>query len=340
MNKLKLSFILPCFNVEKYIAECLDSLYKQDIPEEEYEVICVNDCSPDNLRNIILDYQKKHTNLIFIEHEVNKRQGGARNTGLTVANGEYIWFVDPDDYIKPNVTIQLLDFCKNNNLDILQFNYDKVSFTGEYQNKKENVKNSTVLNGIEFTKTLGIDFLNQYDLSVWSRLIKTDFLKKNDIKFIENTIFEDLEFSLRTTLTSNRILSISESYYFYRYNVFNSTMSQITKQITGNFIFQGCFIIGKAITEIANEIKIKDSSISNTLLSAGLYRINKITKPILKVSNKERKVFYALLKENMELTKSILEYLSPINKLLVNYGKLSLIILFIISPILNLFRKS
>ncbi len=191
MNKLKISFILPCYNVEKYIADCLDSLYNQDIPEEEYEVICVNDCSPDNLRDIVIKYQQIHPNLILIDHEVNKRQGGARNTGLNVAKGEYIWFVDPDDYIKPNVIKHLFDLCKKNNLDILQFNYDRVSFSGEFQNKKEIVKKSSVLNGIEFTKTLGNDFLNQYDLSVWSRIIKTVFLRNNDIQFIENTIFED-----------------------------------------------------------------------------------------------------------------------------------------------------
>ena len=191
MNKLKISFILPCYNVEKYIADCLDSLYNQDIPEEEYEVICVNDCSPDNLRDIVIKYQQIHPNLILIDHEVNKRQGGARNTGLNVAKGEYIWFVDPDDYIKPNVIKHLFDLCKKNNLDILQFNYDRVSFSGEFQNKKEIVKKSSVLNGIEFTKTLGNDFLNQYDLSGWSRIIKTVFLRNNDIQFIENTIFED-----------------------------------------------------------------------------------------------------------------------------------------------------
>ncbi len=117
-------------------------------------------------------------------------------------------------------------------------------------------------------------------------------------------------------------------------------MSQITKQITGNFIFQGCFIIGKAITDLANEIREQDLSISNTLYSAGLYRINKITKPILKANNKERNIFYTLLKQNRKLKISILQYLTPVNRLLVNYGTLSCIVLFITSPLIKLLRKS
>ena len=91
---IRLSIIIPFYNVEKYIAECLDSVYNQDISEEEYEVICVNDASPDNSRNIVLEYQKKHSNLTLVEHEVNKKLGAARNTGRKIARGKYIWNVD------------------------------------------------------------------------------------------------------------------------------------------------------------------------------------------------------------------------------------------------------
>jgi glycosyltransferase involved in cell wall biosynthesis len=104
----KLSIIIPFFNVEKYIAECLESVYNQDIPEEEYEVICVNDCSPDHSRDIVLQYQQKHPNLILIEHEENKMLGAARNTGLRAARGEYVWFIDSDDYIEKNILGKLL----------------------------------------------------------------------------------------------------------------------------------------------------------------------------------------------------------------------------------------
>ena len=336
---IKLSFILPCYNVEKYIVACLDSLYQQDVVEDEYEVICINDCSPDNTRELIVKYQENHTNLRLIEHEINKKQGGARNTGLNVAKGDYIWFVDPDDYIKPNVSKQLLEICFDNNLDILQFNYDKVSFSGEFQFKKENVKNTSVMNGIEFANLLGNDFLNEYDLSVCTRLVKTDFFKKNKIQFIENTIFEDLEFSLRTLLFSTSIKAISDSFYCYRNNEY-STMNQFNKQIKGNFVFQTCMVIGKGIIQLAEDIKVIDLKISQALYSAGIWRINRLTKPILKASNKERDTFYVLLKNNREFKKSIQNYLNPINSFLIKYEVLSKPIISIITPFFNLVRKS
>ena len=82
MNCLKLSFVLPCYNVERYISECLDSLYQQNISVDEYEVICVNDCSTDSTEQIIKEYQVKYPTIRLINHLINKTVGGSRNTGL------------------------------------------------------------------------------------------------------------------------------------------------------------------------------------------------------------------------------------------------------------------
>ena len=106
---IRLSIIIPFYNVEQYIAQCLDSVYQQDIPEEEYEVICVNDASPDGSREIVKEYQKKHKNLILVEHERNKKLGGARNTGLNVAHGTYVLFVDSDDMLAENSIGRLVE---------------------------------------------------------------------------------------------------------------------------------------------------------------------------------------------------------------------------------------
>ena len=104
---IKLSFIVPFYNVEKYIGACLDSLYAQDIPEEEYEVICVDDCSPDNSKSIVKEYQKQHANLVLIEHPSNKGLGAARNTGIRAARGQYLWFIDSDDMVCSNVLSEI-----------------------------------------------------------------------------------------------------------------------------------------------------------------------------------------------------------------------------------------
>ena len=112
------------------------------------------------------------------------------------------------------------------------------------------------------------------------------------------------------------------------------------KQIKGNFVFQTCMVIGKGIIQLAEDIKVIDLKISQALYSAGIWRINRLTKPILKASNKERDTFYVLLKNNREFKKSIQNYLNPINSFLIKYEVLSKPIISIITPFFNLVRKS
>ncbi len=97
MNHPKISIIIPVYNVEKYLRECLDSCVNQTL--EDIEIICVDDASPDNSIKILEEYQQKDSRIRIFRHEENKNLGTARNTGLTNATGEYVWFVDSDDYI-------------------------------------------------------------------------------------------------------------------------------------------------------------------------------------------------------------------------------------------------
>ena len=120
----RLSIIIPFYNVEQYIAQCLDSVYHQDIPEEEYEVICVDDCSPDNSISIVEEYAKKHTNLVIVRNQYNRKLGGARNAGMKVATGNYIWFIDSDDFIKKSSIGKLLSIAESDKLDVLHFQYE------------------------------------------------------------------------------------------------------------------------------------------------------------------------------------------------------------------------
>lgn len=97
-----LSFVVPVYNTEKYLPECLDSLLEQDIPKEEYEIICVNDGSTDNSLEILHAYQEKFPNIVVIDKE-NSGVAMARNAGMDAAKGDYIWFVDSDDFIQMNI---------------------------------------------------------------------------------------------------------------------------------------------------------------------------------------------------------------------------------------------
>ena len=108
----KLSFIIPYYNGGKYIVECLKSIYNQDIPEAEYEVILVDDCSTDKDSIALVEqFAKEHSTLHIIRNECNLRCGGSRNAGLLQAKGEYVWFVDQDDYIAPNCLGHIVCLC-------------------------------------------------------------------------------------------------------------------------------------------------------------------------------------------------------------------------------------
>ncbi|MDR2854165.1 MAG: glycosyltransferase family 2 protein [Prevotellaceae bacterium] len=288
-SEKNLSFILPCYNAEKYIAECLDSLYSQDIPETDYEVICVNDCSPDGTRNIIVDYQQRHENLVLIDHEKNTRQGGARNTGLRAAQGEYIWFIDPDDYIVPNCLARLLGVIKEENLNLLLFDYEEINEVGKslgkhiypMQPQKCNIKDV---------------FLND-DGAVslcWSKIIKRNVLIDNGLFFYEDFHNEDVVQGIQLFLFLNHFWYLQERIYFYRRHqnsdVSNKALAELQWDYFASQIKAGVEIIKTAAT-------ITDDDLRSKLIVFARWHINCVNlKRILHLSNDARKQFYAKLK--------------------------------------------
>lgn len=212
-----LSIIIPVYNVEKYIEKCIRSLYDQDLPQEQYEVIVVDDCSPDNSIKKVekLVISEHYTNLTVLRHNVNKRQGGARNTGLSVAKGKYIWFVDSDDYILPNVLGQLFNEAQKNELDILHFNFEQ---SKDGQNKLLCVKNlpgsDRVYSGCEFAVDPFYDKNINFSLC-WSEWIKRELLIDNDIRFAEYVQFEDVDFAYRIFSCAKKVMHSNSTPYHY-----------------------------------------------------------------------------------------------------------------------------
>jgi len=203
---IRLSIILPAYNVEKYIERCIRSLYCQELALAEYEVIVVDDGSPDNLHEIVKNLQKEFENLILIRQE-NKHVGGARNTGIREAKGEYILFVDPDDYILPNTLLYLLNRMKEEDLDVLRTEFafatpEKVTLT-------LTGKDSPVLPGNIFFKKYGVDH------SACVHVIRKNLLTGNNILFREKTPREDGDFMSKVTFFAKRIQHISFIFYVY-----------------------------------------------------------------------------------------------------------------------------
>lgn len=217
---LRLSFIVPFYNVESYIEECIRSLYAQDILWEEYEVICVDDCSPDGSRAIVERLQKEYPTLKLLTTPENLRQGGARNLALDVAKGKYIWFIDSDDYIQANCLSALLKQAEEEDLDILDFD-----FTAEAaQHYRKNEKS------FDMGPCAGADYVfeQQYGgrwswrcSSVCGGLMARTLI--GDLRFREKVQFEDNDFALLLYARAKRVHHIPAKPYYYRV-VDNSTV--------------------------------------------------------------------------------------------------------------------
>ena len=118
---MKLSVIVPVYNVEKFLPRCLDSLLRQGLEVGEYEVICVNDGSPDNCAPILAEYEQKFPGIFRVITQENQGLGEARNTGMKAAQGEWITFVDSDDYVIDSGYKYLLGHFCDERMDVLQF---------------------------------------------------------------------------------------------------------------------------------------------------------------------------------------------------------------------------
>lgn len=218
---IKLTIIVPFYNVEPYIEECIRSLYNQDIPVEEYEVICVDDCSQDGSRAIVERLQVKYPMLKLICHTENKRQGGARNTGLREAKGKYIWFVDSDDSIMPNTLNRLLSEAEKNDVDVLQFDYN-------CELKEHNEQ--TIQDGEAY---LFQDKSARWDNRVvgpWRQLIRRQMLEENKLEFIEGAQYEDTDYMLRVFQYAKRVKYVPLTCYYYRTNGESTTLGTISPE--------------------------------------------------------------------------------------------------------------
>ncbi len=207
----KISVIVPVYNVEKLLSRCLDSILSQTL--SDIEVICVDDCSPDNSIGILQKYQAQDGRVKVLQHSVNKRQGGARNTGLDIAQGEYVGFVDSDDYLDADFYEKLYDAAKESGSDL--------AITGIIKHRK-NVSRTV----ISFPEQKVFAEKNEKfkackcppEFHPVNKIYKRSMLVENGIRFQEKVMFEDIDFVARSIFASNRVVTVPGTCYRYIYN--------------------------------------------------------------------------------------------------------------------------
>jgi glycosyltransferase involved in cell wall biosynthesis len=221
--KYKVSIIVPVYNVEKYLRECLDSLVNQTL--KDIEIICINDASPDNSLKILKEYKKKNPKLIkIIDLKKNVGQGCARNHGLDKAQGEYISFVDSDDYVDVTMCEKLYAFAKKNGADLVQFNYMEF-FEKNYKNQNSIVKrtNSKYFSGPDLCVPRE-KFISKATVVVWARFCHRSTW--DNIRF-PDLVHEDVAIYFFHLVRAQKIVKLEDSLYFYRKRICSITTSGI-----------------------------------------------------------------------------------------------------------------
>lgn len=189
MESVELSFIVPVYNVERYLKRCVDSLADQGLPPSSYEIIIVNDGSTDNSREIAVELQKQYDSVRIIDRP-NGGLSAARNTGLDHVRGKYVMFVDSDDYVESCFVGRIIDLMEEYSLELCFFysvsRYADGTFSLIDQQRLELFR---IYSGIEAIKG-GLKIT-----SVWHNLYSRDFLQQTGVRFHEGIVHEDIPFN-------------------------------------------------------------------------------------------------------------------------------------------------
>ena len=246
-----ISIIIPFYNVEQYVAECLDSVFEQNLPESEYEVICVNDASTDGSRGIVASYLPKHENLQIIDHPRNLFLGSARNTGVRAAKGKYIWHVDSDDRIAPNCLKQIVNICEDRQLDVLEFGY--IGANDLPISIGEPPRTTDVVSGQEYIKRY---FLSNFGAicPIWRRVYRHEFLEANKIVSPPINMGEDEPYAVNVFVTAKRVSFEPKDWYFHRINN-QSLVGESMKEWSASKWYNASIVCAKHVSIVYQKLK-------------------------------------------------------------------------------------
>lgn len=245
---VKVSIVVPVYNVELYLEECLNSLINQTF--KDIEIICVNDGSTDNSLNILNKYEKLDERIKVVSQE-NKGLSASRNHGVTISNGDYVYFMDSDDYLELTAIEELYDLSEKNNTDFIIFkminfndgsnekftsNYYEMSFLNEYSNKIFNYAD------------LGEDTF-KIAVSAPGKFFKKEFI--SGMTFVEGVIFEDNVFFTEAILKAKRVL-------FYNKHLYNRRIRDNSITTSKNIKFIDSIKVINLMYDITKEYGVYD----------------------------------------------------------------------------------
>ena len=226
----KISVIIPVYNVEKYLDQCLQTVCQPG----NVEILCIEDCSTDGSLDILKEYEKKDNRITIIQHTENRGLSAARNTGISYAKGDYIMLVDSDDMLKPGAYMTVIYNMRKDNLDALRFNAEMII--------DESMKGKGTRMGPFWWRTPAIypEHISGKQMFVDQKLnghyrqpaqlyaLKRQFLLDNNLKFQEGIYYEDELFTMSMLMKAQRVSAIKDLIYIYRYR--ENSITSMEKQ--------------------------------------------------------------------------------------------------------------
>lgn len=298
-----LSYLIAVYNGEKYLHQCIDSIYRQGMDETEFEVICVDDCSSDGSVALLREYESKHPNLHLVLHDHNMRTGTSANHTLQAARGKYIWGLGQDDWLQDGFGRKLVDMAEKDQLDVLPFNFNRMNSTGDrFISQSRVFVNSSVLNGQEFTYTYFNNTIGMYLLGYnWRAIFRRQFLIDKNITYPENVIFEDTTFLFKAIWYAERIKSVNE--YIYNYRINDKSVTNLGQRYKGYLTYEFSFKTSEELLSLADVIK--DEHIAEQLRKTALRSLKSFGYKIIPMSGEEKRIFY----DNLESEREKVQYL-------------------------------
>ena len=228
MSVIKVSVIIPVYNVENYLPDCLDSVLSQTL--KEIEVICIEDASPDNCGKILDEYEERDPRMKVLHLAENHQQGYGRNRGLEMAAGKYVYFLDSDDMITPDAMEKLYDLSEKDGLDGVFFD-SQVVFESENLRKKgawyEPCRNGTYEDRVYSGRELYDAFISQGDWTVFiqRQFWRREYLVDAGVSSPEGTEHEDEFFAFKAILLAEKVRYVPERFFIHRFRD-NSVMTR------------------------------------------------------------------------------------------------------------------
>lgn len=338
------SFIIPAYNAEDTIVRCLDSIYGLSLKREEFEVIVIDDCSADETVSIIEDWRLKIENLILLKQSENHRQGAARNRGVSVAQGEYICFVDADDAVTEGI-VKAIRSAEGKKTDMTVLHYAFVNESGAITQDADKLSfaEGQLFSGIEMQNT------HPYWCSgpvayVYNR----EFLERVNYPFVEGVLFEDSDFVVVHLYHAKRMTYSAELGYKAYYREGSTTRSMNYKNVA-DYLLLGVRMMRfyeRIMSEGMKDLMSEREKFAEGILEGACWNVQKSCRRLIKLGNvDEVRAFYERIDSNVSREDVCADeryrkyYWNAWTSLCIGHKTIALVILSLVIPIYKLVKQ-